>query len=93
MTRQFLKTLGLAGIAGYGLSARILAPSGSPVLQAPNGLPVCEVIPGSASGTAFERTSARSPQFSLPETLGGGGGFIDYDNDRWMDIFLTDYDG
>jgi len=51
------------------------------------------VIPGSASGTAFERTSARSPQFSLPETLGGGGGFIDYDNDRWMDIFLTDYDG
>ena len=90
--RQFLKTLGLAGFAGYGLSARILAPSGSLVLQAPNGLPAFEVIPGSASGITFERTSARSPQFYLPETLGDGGGFIDYDNDGWMDIFLTDVD-
>jgi len=87
--RQFLRTLGLAGFAGYGLSARVLAQSGSPVLQAPNGLPVFEVIPGSASGITFERTSARSPQFYLPETLGGGGGFIDYDNDGWMDIYLV----
>jgi enediyne biosynthesis protein E4 len=87
--RQFLKTLGLAGFAGYGLSAKILVPSGSPVVQAPNGLPVFEVIPGSASGITFERTSARSSQFYLPETLGGGGGFIDYDNDGWMDIYLV----
>ena len=27
--------------------------------------------------------------FISPETLGGGGGFIDYDNDGWMDIYLV----
>ena len=87
--RQFLRAIGLAGLAGYGLSGRILAQSGSTVPQAPNGLPAFEVMPGSASGITFERTSARSPQFYLPETLGGGGGFIDYDNDGWMDIYLV----
>ena len=25
----------------------------------------------------------------MPETLGSGGGFLDYDNDGWIDIFLT----
>jgi len=25
----------------------------------------------------------------LPETVGGGCGFIDYDNDGWMDIYLV----
>jgi len=87
--RQFLSAIGIAGLAGYGLSGRILAQSGSPVPRAPNDLSVFEVIPGSASGITFERTSARSPQFYLPETLGGGGGFIDYDNDGWMDIYLV----
>ena len=87
--RHFLKTVGLAGLAGYGLSGRLLGLPVSSVPQAPNGLPVFEVIPSSASGITFARTSARSPQFYLPETLGGGGGFIDYDNDGWMDIYLV----
>jgi hypothetical protein len=81
--------VGLAGLSHFGLPGRILALLGSSVPQAPNGLPVFEVIPSSASGITFARTSARSPQFYLPETLGGGGGFIDYDNDGWMDIYLV----
>jgi hypothetical protein len=87
--REFLRTLGLAGLAGYGLSALILCASGSSIPQAPNGLPAYEVIPSSVSRITFEHVSGRSPQCYLPETLGGGGGFIDYDNDGWMDIYLV----
>jgi hypothetical protein len=87
--REFLRTLGLAGLAGYGLSARILCASGSSIPQPPNGLPTFEVIPSSVSRITFDRVSGRSPQYYLPETLGGGGGFIDYDNDGWMDIYLV----
>ena len=87
--RQFLRTLGLAGLAGYGLSARFLRAADSSIPQAPNGLAAFEVIPNSVSRIAFEHVSGRSPQYYLPETLGGGGGFIDYDNDGWMDIYLV----
>jgi len=87
--REFLRTLGLAGLAGYGLSALILCASGSSIPQAPNGLPAFEVVPSSVSRITFEHVSGRSPQCYLPETLGGGGGFIDYDNDGWMDIYLV----
>ena len=87
--RQFLKAVGLGGLAGYGLSGRILNLLGSSIPQALNGLPAFEVIPSSASGITFQHVSGRSPQYYLPETLGGGGGFIDYDNDGWMDIYLV----
>jgi hypothetical protein len=87
--REFLRALGLAGLAGCGLSALILCASGSSIPQAPNGLPAFEVVPSSVSRIVFEHVSGRSPQCYLPETLGGGGGFIDYDNDGWMDIYLV----
>jgi len=87
--RQFLMAVGLAGLAGFGLSGRILHLSGSSIPQPPNGLPTFEVIPSSVSRITFDHVSGRSPQYYLPETLGGGGGFIDYDNDGWMDIYLV----
>ena len=87
--RQFIRALGLVGLVGCGLAVGIPWASDSSVPQAPNGLPAFEVIPSSASRITFERVSGRSPQYYLPETLGGGGGFIDYDNDGWMDIYLV----
>ena len=30
-----------------------------------------------------------SPERYLPETIGPGVAFFDYDNDGWMDIFLV----
>ena len=33
--------------------------------------------------------NGRSPEMYLPETVGAGCGFIDYDNDGWMDIYLV----
>jgi enediyne biosynthesis protein E4 len=90
--RRFLKAAGftaLVGLAALGLWGRVLYPSGSSIPQPPNGLPALEEIPSSVTGITFVHDNARSPQFYLPETLGGGGGFIDYDNDGWMDIYLV----
>jgi hypothetical protein len=50
--------------------------------------PVFEEIPASASGITWVHENARSPEHFLPEALGPGCAFLDYDNDGWMDIYL-----
>jgi hypothetical protein len=47
-----------------------------------------EVAPAQ-SGIAFVHESAMSDQRYLPETMGPGAAFLDYDNDGWMDIYLV----
>ena len=47
-----------------------------------------EVLP-SESGIGWMHDNALSPQRYLPESLGPGVAFIDYDNDDWMDVFLV----
>src|SRR5277367_362318 len=47
-----------------------------------------EVAP-SASGIHWVHESAMSPSRFLPEALGPGCAFLDYDNDGWMDVFLV----
>jgi hypothetical protein len=46
-------------------------------------------IPASESGIVWTHENAMSPEHFLPETLGPGCAFIDYDNDGWMDIYLV----
>jgi hypothetical protein len=41
------------------------------------------------AGIRFKHTSGRSGRLYLPETASGGGGFIDYDGDGRLDIFLV----
>ena len=48
-----------------------------------------EEIPTSSSGITWVHENAMSPQRFLPETLGPGCAFLDYDNDGWMDIYLV----
>lgn len=48
-----------------------------------------EEIPPSASGIKWVHDNAMSPDHHLPETLGPGVAFFDYDNDGWMDIYLV----
>lgn len=43
-----------------------------------------------ASGIHFQHTSGASPEKYLPETMGSGGVFLDFDEDGWIDIFLVD---
>jgi len=43
----------------------------------------------SASGIEWVHENAMSPARYLPETLGPGCAFLDFDNDGWMDIYLV----
>ena len=46
-------------------------------------------VPPKTSGIGWVHTNAHSPERFLPETVGAGGAFLDYDNDGWMDIYLV----
>jgi enediyne biosynthesis protein E4 len=46
-------------------------------------------MPASSTGVDWVHENAMSPNRYLPESLGPGCAFLDYDNDGWMDIFLV----
>ena len=80
--REFLRVLGLAGASavsgGSALGGRAHA---APALF--------EEVPASTSGIAWVHENAMSPDRYLPETMGPGVAFFDFDNDGWMDIFMV----
>jgi hypothetical protein len=43
-----------------------------------------------AAGLDFRHTNGASAERHLPEIMGSGGLFFDYDNDGWVDVFLVD---
>jgi hypothetical protein len=51
--------------------------------------PVFEEVPSASSGITWVHDNAASPEHYLPETMGPGCAFLDYDNDGWMDIYLV----
>jgi enediyne biosynthesis protein E4 len=74
--RQFL-----AGLGCLSAASRLPFPS------APS--PVFQDIPPARSGIAWTHENAMSPERYLPETLGPGCAFLDFDNDGWMDVYLV----
>ena len=56
-------------------------------LAAPSS--IFEEIPAERSGILWSHENAMSPERYLPETLGPGCAFLDYDNDGWLDIYLV----
>jgi enediyne biosynthesis protein E4 len=48
-----------------------------------------EEVPPSKSGIRFVHDNAMSEEHYMPETIGPGCCFFDYDNDGWMDIYLV----
>jgi hypothetical protein len=84
--RTFLKRL-LAGLAASELSRSTL-PCSVAMPQNTNKFPF-ELVPPAVSGITWVHRNGRSPDMYLPETVGAGCGFIDYDNDGWMDIYLV----
>ena len=81
--RDFLRlaglTTGAAAVSGLSLLSRALHAAS----------PTFEVIPPAASGISWVHENAMSPERYLPETMGPGVAFFDYDNDGWMDIFMV----
>ncbi|HTU33221.1 MAG TPA: CRTAC1 family protein [Candidatus Acidoferrum sp.] len=92
--RNFLRGLGFGGLNAT--LAPLLGRRGLNSLFTPrlpgrastNG-PVFQQIPNSASGISWVHVNGRSPEMYLPETVGAGCAFFDYDNDGWMDIYLV----
>src|SRR5215831_6727831 len=77
--RAFLRSAGQAALLG------IAAPRVARGAVAPR----FEEVPPSASGIRWMHDNARSPARLLPESLGPGCAFLDYDNDGWMDVYLV----
>jgi hypothetical protein len=79
--------LRMAGAAGVGalLRPRYVTTA----LTAPAAPALFEEISPSASGITWVHTNAMSPERYLPETMGPGVAFLDYDNDGWMDVYLV----
>ena len=50
---------------------------------------VFESIAAKQSGLTWTHNNAHSNDRYLPETVGGGCAFLDYDNDGWMDIYFV----
>ena len=48
-----------------------------------------EEVAAKDSGLTWIHNSAHSPERHLPETVGAGCAFFDYDNDGWMDIYFV----
>ena len=66
--------------------------SGSTAAKDPGGQAASyafEEVPASATGITWVHSNGRSPEMYLPETTGAGCGFLDFDNDGWMDIYLV----
>ncbi len=80
--RQFLRLLGLAG------ASAAVRPSFFNAPLAGAGTIFEEVLP-SASGITWVHENAMSANRYLPETMGPGVAFFDYDNDGWVDIFMV----
>ncbi len=80
LSRRKLLTLVAGYSAGYALK-------GSTASSVAPGL--FEEIPPASSGIHWVHENAMSPDRYLPETLGPGCAFLDYDNDGWMDIYLV----
>jgi enediyne biosynthesis protein E4 len=81
--RGFLKRMGAVGVA----SALPGLPRLWPLAATPE-VPF-EFVPPEVSGITWVHRSGRSPEVYAPETVGAGCGFIDYDGDGWMDIYLV----
>lgn len=67
----------------------LAAPRVAHALEAPSALPYFRAIPAAQSGIHWTHTAGLSPSMYLPETVGAGCAFLDYDNDGWMDIYLV----
>ena len=74
--------LGLAGLS----TATAVSPFHRRALAAPA---LFEEVPSSASGITWVHENAMSPDRYLPETMGPGVAFCDFDNDGWLDIFMV----
>ena len=74
-----------AGLTLVGCQKKAAVPGND---SAPAAISIVDVT--AAAGLNWSHNAGRSTHKYLPETVGGGGGFFDYDNDGDVDILLID---
>ena len=84
--RLFLDAFGSA-VIGATLEPRFAQALVSPTLP-PAPQAAFEAVPSSKSKIDWTHVAGLSSEMYLPETIGPGCAFLDYDNDGWMDIYL-----
>jgi hypothetical protein len=87
--RKFLQTLGLIPALPIWEWASPPVRSSEARPATGNSAPDFEEVSASVSGINWTHVNGRSPMAHLPETVGAGCAFLDYDNDGWMDIYLV----
>jgi hypothetical protein len=84
----------MAAMAGLALGSSLLLAQqrgpGTAVAVRPGDAPAWFVNVAASAGVTFRHTNGASPDRHLHEIMSGGGLFVDYDNDGWLDIFLVD---
>jgi len=70
-----------------GEQVAVASPSPSPTPPRPSG-PIEFTDVTNEAGIRFKHNSGAFGKKYLPETIGAGGAFLDYDNDGWQDILL-----
>jgi hypothetical protein len=87
-TKSFLLSLALLCSCAAASSARQATAQTQAAAAASDRVTFVEVTPKS-SGITWVHDNAHSSERYLPETVGAGCAFFDYDNDGWMDIYLV----
>jgi enediyne biosynthesis protein E4 len=86
--RAFLRLLSAAGMTTVAGSPLWPRPFGAPT-RAQGRRALFEAVDPAASGITWVHENAMSPNRYLPETMGPGVAFLDFDNDGWVDIFMV----
>ena len=85
--RTFLASAGYATL-GTAVS-RAMGACPSMLIVKSNAPGLFAEVPSSSSGIHWSHTAGISADMYLPETVGAGCAFLDFDNDGWMDIYLV----
>ncbi|HEV2830227.1 MAG TPA: CRTAC1 family protein [Pyrinomonadaceae bacterium] len=76
------------GVAPAEVANQTPSPSASPTPPRPSG-PIEFTDVSAAAGIHFKHNSGAFGKKYLPETLGNGCAFLDFDNDGWQDILIV----
>jgi enediyne biosynthesis protein E4 len=88
--RHLLKLLGGSGVtAALGGANSLLSASPAHLFDAISEAEFFTEVPASSSGISWVHVAGQSAEMYMPETVGPGCAFLDYDNDGWMDIYLV----
>src|SRR3954468_10685161 len=68
---------------------QLLTLAAAPIMTGAQPGPLFEEGLPSITGISWTHENAMSKEHYLPEALGPGVAFLDYDNDGWMDIYLV----